>query len=336
MLEIPDLLPAVRRLHDRIRDAVLQASATRTTSELSQVVAEQGGDLVFAIDQFGEQELIRFVSEEIAVHEPVVLIAEGLPNGKTILPEGATEEQCRWLLIVDPIDGTRPLMFQKRSAWVLTGVAPNRGPETSLQDIRLAVQTEIPLLKQHLSDQLWALRGEGAEAIRQNRSTGESQPLDLHPTDAESIRLGFCTVCRFFPGVTDVLAGINDELVRRALGEQKLGGTLCFEDQYASTGGQVQGLLSGADRFVADLRPLMAKVARDRGQQLAHCCHPYDICTALIAEELGVQITSATGGTLNVPLDVETNVGWIGYANGAIRSEVEPVLIEILTEQELT
>ena len=36
-------------------------------------------------------------------------------------------------------------MYQKRSAWILTGVAPNRGPETSLQDIVLAMQTEIPL-----------------------------------------------------------------------------------------------------------------------------------------------------------------------------------------------
>ena len=55
-------------------------------------------------------------------------------------------------------------MYQKRSAWILTAVAPNRGAGTSLRDIELAVQTEIPLVKQHLSDQLWALRGGGAHA----------------------------------------------------------------------------------------------------------------------------------------------------------------------------
>ena len=71
-----------------------------------------------------------------------------------------------WWIIVDPIDGTRGLMYQKRSAWVLTGVAPNRGADTSLRDIVLAVQTEIPLVKQHLSDQMWALKGEGAQARR--------------------------------------------------------------------------------------------------------------------------------------------------------------------------
>ena len=31
-------------------------------------------------------------------------------------------------LIVDPIDGTRSLMYDKRSAWVLAAVAPQRGP----------------------------------------------------------------------------------------------------------------------------------------------------------------------------------------------------------------
>ena len=44
-----------------------------------------------------------------------------------MLPDGASEADCQWRVIVDPIDGTRGLMYQKRSAWILTGVAPNRG-----------------------------------------------------------------------------------------------------------------------------------------------------------------------------------------------------------------
>ena len=44
-------------------------------------------------------------------------------------------------------------MYQKRPAWILTGVAPGPGPST-LADIELAVQTEIPLVKQHLCDEL--------------------------------------------------------------------------------------------------------------------------------------------------------------------------------------
>src|SRR2546426_8918997 len=49
------------------------------------------------------------------------------------------EEECRWRLLVDPIDGTRGLMYQKGSAWNLTGVAPDRGAATPLRDIVLAV-----------------------------------------------------------------------------------------------------------------------------------------------------------------------------------------------------
>jgi hypothetical protein len=30
-------------------------------------------------------------------------------------------------MIVDPIDGTRNIMYNKRSAWILSGIAPNTG-----------------------------------------------------------------------------------------------------------------------------------------------------------------------------------------------------------------
>ena len=115
-----------------------------------------------------------------------VLIAEGLPGGKLVLPEGTPEETAVWRIIVDPIDGTRGLMYQKRSGWILTGVAPNRGPETNLQDIQFAIQTEIPLVKQHLSDMVWAIRGEGVTAVRHNRLTHEITPLHLQPSRATS------------------------------------------------------------------------------------------------------------------------------------------------------
>ena len=57
----------------------------------------------------------------------------------------------------------------------------------------------------------------------------------------------------------------------------------CFEDQYLSTGGQLYELMAGHDRFIADIRPLLQSVVASRGLPPALCCHPYDICTALIA-----------------------------------------------------
>ncbi len=321
--DIEPLLSPLRELHDCIRQSVLEATAARSTEELSKIVADEGGDLVFALDRVSEEILVDLVTKKIACHAPVVLVAEGLAQGKVNLPTGTREEDCRWRILVDPIDGTRPLMYQKRPGWILTGVAPNLGDRTRLNDIQLAVQTEIPLLKQHLSDQLWAIRGQGAAAERYDRLTNERQPLRLQPSGAHTIRNGYAAISRFFPGARDVLASIEEELIGEVLGPPVAGQSLTFEDQYPSTGGQLFSLASGADRFIGDLRPLM-------GEGVGLCCHPYDICTMLIAEELGVKITDPRGNPLDVPLDVETNVAWVGYANRAIREEVEPALQQIL------
>src|SRR5213075_446299 len=160
-------------------------------------------------------------------------------------------------------DGTRGLMYQKRSAWVLTGVAPNRGAATRLSDIVLAVQTEIPLLKQHLSDQMWAGRGGGIQARRWNRLTDKMEPLVLRRSAAPTIAHGFATVVRFFPGGRDVLGAIDDEIVQ-AVVKSEPRRAACFEDQYASSAGQLYELIAGHDRFIADLRPLVKPGSLDR------------------------------------------------------------------------
>jgi hypothetical protein len=71
------------------------------------------------------------------------------------------------------------------------------------------------------------------------------------------------------------------------------------------------------------------------GRPFGACCHPYDLAASLIAEEAGVVVTDPTGKPLDFPLDLETNVGWLGYANGALRARIEPVLSRLLREHEL-
>ena len=228
-------------------------------------------------------------------------------------------------MLADPIDGTRGLMYQKRSAWILTGVAPNRGEGTRLRDITLAVETEIPLVKQHLTDQLWAVRGQGIEARRLDRLSGATSPLSLEPSAATTIEQGFATVVRFFPGAREVLGAVDDEVVG-ALAPEQPGRAASFEDQYASSGGQLYELIAGHDRFVADLRPLVQSVRAARGLPRGLCCHPYDLSTALIAEEAGVVLTDAAGAPLDAPLDVAADVAWVGYANQELRALIEPRL----------
>lgn len=334
--DIQQLLAPIRRLHEQIRDAVVAACEASATTELAAIAKEAAGDTIYAIDKVSEELLVDFFTREIAHHTPIVLIGEGLePHGKHVLPEGTAEADAIWRIIVDPIDGTRGVMYQKRSPWILTGVAPNQGPRTTLQDIALAVQTEIPLVKQHLSDVVWAIKGQGAQAERYNRLTGERTPIHLHPSQADTIAHGFAMIARFFPSAREVLAEIDEEIVRGALGPVQPGKTHCFEDQYICTGGQLYELMAGHDRFVADIRPVLEQVLAQRGLALGICCHPYDLCTELIARELGVIVTDIHGNPLTATLDVDADVSWVGYANGAIRAQIEPLLQGALRQRKL-
>jgi fructose-1,6-bisphosphatase/inositol monophosphatase family enzyme len=326
-LEPRQLLGPLRRIHERVRDAVIAECEKAAIEQLSEVSDdESAGDTIYAVDRVSEELLVELFEQEVASIAPLLLIAEGIEGGELVLPRGAAEADAAWRVVVDPIDGTRGLMYQKRSAWVLTGVARNRGAQTNLQDIEVAVQTEIPLVKQHLCDTLWAVRGEGAHAERFNRLNGETQDLVVRPSRAPSIRHGFAMIARFFPGARDELAAIDEEIVRDALGPVEPGKAHCFEDQYLSSGGQLYELMMGHDRFVADLRPLIETVLNRRGLSLGICCHPYDMCTELIAREAGVIVTDERGELLVTPLEIHSDIAWVGYANEAIRLEIEPLL----------
>jgi len=321
-----DTLPVLQRLHERIRDAVVDACEAQAVDDLAAIAHDEEGDTIYAVDRISEELLIEIVEQKLASATPVVLVAEGIEGGQIVLPRGADAETATLRIIVDPIDGTRGLMYQKRPAWILTGVAENRGASTSLADIEVALMTEIPLVKQHQCDMLWSIRGQGVQGERFDRIRGTSQPLPIRPSTETTIAHGFAQVSRFFPGARAELAAIDDAICRQALGPIKPGKAQCLEDQYICTGGQLYEMIIGHDRFVADLRPLMEPVLAVRGVHLGICCHPYDLCTELIAREAGVIVCTPDGLPLAAPLAVEPEVAWVAYANEAIRAEIEPAL----------
>jgi fructose-1,6-bisphosphatase/inositol monophosphatase family enzyme len=332
LLALRELL---QRLGREIRDAVVAACTAQSEAELASVATDGPGDTIYRIDKVSEALLVERLGAEAAALGGVLLVAEGLEGGQVCLPKGHAGTPA-WRVIVDPIDGTRGLMYQKRSAWVLAAAAPERGSSTRSTDIVLAVQTEIPLLKQHLCDELWAVRGRGAHFSRVDRFTGRASEQRLSPSRASTPLHGFAMVTRLFPGVRDELAAIDEEIMLSVLGVTPPGKALCFEDQYASSGGQLYELMIGHDRFNADLRPLMAPVFARRGQPAGICCHPYDLCTGLIASEAGVILTDPWGGPLDFPLDVDSDVGWVGYANAELRALMEPALAAALERRGLT
>jgi fructose-1,6-bisphosphatase/inositol monophosphatase family enzyme len=332
----PDgLVAALRGVHEEIREDVVAACERSAPEQMARVVADGPGDTVFEIDRVSEAALVeRF--EGVARERPLVLIHEGQEEaGGVVLPRGTDPDEAELRVIVDPVDGSRGLMYGKRSAWILTGVAPNRGPETTLADIELAVMTEIPTPKQHLCDCLWTVAGEGASGERLNRFTGERSPLTPRPSSAGTISQGFGGVARFMPGARAELAAIDDRVHELVLGPVRRGKAQAFEDQYISTGGQLYELMVGHDRWLADLRPLVEPVLKERGLELGLCCHPYDLCTELIAREAGVIVCDEQGRRLCAPLDTTSDVSWVGYANGEVRDQVQPALLGALRERGL-
>ncbi len=159
--------------------------------------------------------------------------------------------------------------------------------------------------------------------------------MPVTPSKSPTIAHGFASISRFIPGVGVGATEIYEEIVRGALGEVQAGKAQCFEDQYICTGGQLYGLIAGHDKFIADLRPLFEKSLAKRGLRLGLCCHPYDLCTELIARELGVIVTDENGEQLKARLAVEPDVAWVGYANKEIQTQIESLLQADVENQKL-
>lgn len=319
----------LRRLHDAMRDELLrrlreQEEAVEATA-LSGVADVRGGDTIYAIDTHSEEILFSFC-EEWGKEAPFALISEGIEgDGWKAFPSGASVDEAAFLLIVDPIDGTRNIMYNKRSAWVLSGIAPNNGRgTTTLADIECAVMTEVPTTRHLFSDQLWASRGGGAHREAQNLVTGERKALPIRPSRADNLAHGFASIAKFFPPAKGATAAFEEELMARVAPEEGEN-PLVFDDQYISSGGQLYEILVGHDRFLADLRPVFFDAL---GLPKKLVCHPYDICTEIIAREAGVIVTDENGQSLSAPLDIRAPVAWVGYANATLRDRIEPHLKE--------
>ena len=316
-------------LQRHVRDLIIRSHGTAGGHEVTRSTA---ADTIYAIDADVEP-LIEDFCREWSKTTPLVLIAEGIENehggqeGVKVFPEGSREEDAHIRLIIDPIDGTRGIMYDKRPAWALAGVAPNEGPQTRLRDIEVAVMTELPTSKMGFADVLSAIKLRGAKGRRVDLNNGAEKPLEFSPSQATTIDHGFATIADFFPG-TKVLAGeVMEELVRNLIGPADVTRATVFEDQYISTGGQFYELIIGHDRFLADLRPIFYRIQK---QPEGLCCHPYDCATMLIAEEAGVILTDALGQPLDGPLDVTSGISWAGFANRALCREIAPVLTRCL------
>lgn len=314
-----------------VRDMIVRSRALAGMHEVSHATS---ADTIYRIDTAVDPILESFC-QDWAKTTPLVLIAEGLENADGsesthVFPRGTRESDALIRVIVDPIDGTRGIMYDKRPAWALAGVAPNKGSATRLRDIEVAVMTELPTSKMGVADVLWAIKGQGAHGRRVDLRSGDSQLLPLQPSQARGIDHGFASIANFFPGTKTLASETMEHLVRNLIGPADVTRATVFDDQYISTGGQFYELIVGHDRFNADLRPLFYRM---QNQPEGLCCHPYDCASMLIAAEAGVILTDGLGHPLDGPLDCTTGLSWAGYANATLRDRIEPLLTTFLRER---
>lgn len=120
-----------------------------------------GGDVTFAVDEIAEAELQRFIAEH-APHMAFYSEDRGL-----VATPNATH-----VLVVDPIDGTRPAMAGLESACVAVALAPlvNDG-DPRMKDVEAAAVMEIKS-----GDWFVAHKGQG---VQSNRATNLSTNPDV-------------------------------------------------------------------------------------------------------------------------------------------------------------
>ena len=329
----PRTLEKLRRLlcalQVHIRDAVI-ASRVAHARSFAKVAAITQADTIYQIDKISEAAILEWFAGNWPRTFPVELVMEGIEDRENVtFPRGTPVAKTAWKCILDPIDGTRCIMYDKRSAWSLAGIAPQRGAKTSLADIAVAAMTELPTTKQSRSDQFSAVRGGNLHAIACDLTAGRARPLAVRPSQARDFKHGFASFSRFFVDGRILISEIEEAVWRELHADEVSASSLIFDDQYISTGGQLHELMTGRDRLIAEIRPLVFKKLKLESSMV---CHPYDICTALLLEAAGGVIEAPLGGPLKAPLDTTSPVAWIGYANPHLARLARPVIRRVLRE----
>lgn len=315
--------------------SMLQDAFRAGTHSLAEGVAEEGGDRIYAIDREVEPILEAAIAKWPEDCFPLLLIAEGLgESGRRVF--GDPEKPIRYQIIVDPIDGTRMLMYDKRSAWFLAAVAEDRGEDTSLADSLASVLVELPTSRQNLGDVFLATRGSVTRGIRievgeEPAAIESGTEFSVQPGSAGDLQDGFVTVSSFFPGTRRLAAELAETIAEKTGMVSPIPNL--FDDQYISTGGQMVQLMTGRDRCVFDLRPDFNAILGRSGADRFIESHPYDLAGLLALKQAGVIVADSQGEPVDAPLDVTTGVGWCGYANEQLRDLVAPIVREFVRER---
>jgi myo-inositol-1(or 4)-monophosphatase len=249
------------------------------------VQAGAGGDVTFAIDEEAEAWVEGFLAE----HAPdVAYYSEDrglvLPSGPSELPSGPSElpsfpPKEMTVLLIDPIDGTRPAMAGLEACCVSVAAAPLGDGEPTMGDVTAACVAEIK------TDGLFvATRGAGLAA-------------NLSPnTDISRLfwTLGFrgrpavplVTVLGYLIDESSVGGGVFDL------------GSATFDMTRILTG-QLDGYVDVGSRIIEEA-PALEREFAELGDGAVLNNSPYDLAAAVLClREAGAIVTDAYGEPLD-------------------------------------
>jgi myo-inositol-1(or 4)-monophosphatase len=253
-----------------LRDRVVPELGSHAGREASGSGA--GGDVTFAVDEAAEAALQEFLADRAP------RIAFYSEDRGLVAPAGASE-----VLVVDPIDGTRPAMAGLESACVAVALAPLRDGNPTMADVLAGCVVEIKS-----GDWFLAARGAG---VRSSRPTRRSAQTDVS-------RMFWAYGFRGRP-VRPTVEVLGDLIDASSVG----GGTFELGSQaFAMTRivtGQLDAVIEVGSRLIDEIPGLRAEFERLGGGQVLNNS-PYDLAAPwLCLREAGGVVTDGWGAPLD-------------------------------------
>jgi myo-inositol-1(or 4)-monophosphatase len=231
-----------------------------------------GGDVTFAVDELAEESLHEFLAER-APRMAFYSEDRGL-----VAPGDAVE-----VLVVDPIDGTRPAIAGLESACVAVALAPLGDGDPTMADVEVGCVVEIKS-----GDWFLAVRGAG---VRSTRSVALSRE-----TDVGRMFWGYGFRGRPARATVEVLGDLIDASSVGG-GTFELGSQAFVMTRIVT--GQLDAVVEVGSRMVDEVPAMRAEFERIGGGQILNNS-PYDLAAPwLCLREAGGTVSDGWGQPLD-------------------------------------
>ncbi len=332
-------LPHLEDLAERLRAcarltmaAALQADRLET---VSRPLSMGAGDTTFGIDEAVESELSQWLDERAQL-APISLLTEDAgwrhrgPDGSGGVRELDGFDHGGPRLCVDPVDGTRHLMLDLRSAWAVIALAPPGAGTPRQREACAACLMELPDSRARVARRLSARRGAGTRVGEIELATSQLiNSRELRVDGDDRMDHGYMPFFAFHPDLRANVAQLAFDFFQRLESEEGAELVHCYDDQYICNAGQLALTAMGTYRMVVDARQA---IAQHRGRP-AQTTKPYDVAGAILCvQEAGAVVTSLEGAELDFPWDTETPLSFAAFTNQATRERAEPHLLAALAQ----